>query len=140
MLRMRLGLAIVASAVLAAVCWVVAPAAAEAGNGKNKERKAHGRVVSLTIAADGSGSITIETHNHVVNGTAVAPPEVVTRTFQVGPSTVYEAVTASGMKPVTLAAIHKGEHVVVEGQNGVADKVGIVSHKHRKKAVAAVVN
>jgi hypothetical protein len=94
----------------------------------------------MTIAADGSGSITIETHKHVVNGTAVAPPEVVMKTFQVGPSTVFEAVTASGMKPVTLAAIHKGEHVVVEGQDGVADKVAIVPHKHHKKVVAAVVN
>ena len=105
---------IVLGAALATGIWSLMPTAASAGNGK--PHKAHGKVVSVTVAADGTGSITIQMHKHTKNAAvAGVPPVVETKTFQIGPNTVYEAVTEASAKPVTLAAIHNGEHVVIEG-------------------------
>ena len=122
---------------LAAGLLTFVPAAATAGSGK--EHKVHGKVVAMTVAADGTGSITLQIHKRNKNAAAGTAPVVETKTFQIGPSTTYQAVTATGTSPVKLAAIHKGEHVVIQASQGSADSIEIVAHKHKNKA-AAVVN
>ncbi len=125
---------IVLGAALAAGVWSLMPTAASAGNGK--PHKAHGKVVSVAMAADGTRSITIQMHKHVKNAPVPGVPSVVeTKTFRIGPTTVFEIVTEAGAKPVTLAAIHNGEHVVIEGTDGRAQSVAIVVHKHKHKVV-----
>ena len=71
---------------------------------------------------------------------AGAKAKAATKTFQVGPNTHYEAIGDAGKTPVTLAAIHQGQKVVIKAKNGPADEVDIVQkkkHNQKKKAVAA---
>ncbi len=114
------------------------PAAATAGKGK--EHKVHGRIIAMTVAADGTGSITVQFHKHNKNAPAGTAPVVETKMLQIGPNTICQRVTAAGTSPVTLAAIHKGEHVLIEASHGSADTIEIVAHKQKHKAVAVVAN
>ena len=82
-------------AALTAGVWSLVPTAASAGNGK--PHKAHGKVVSVTMAADGTRSITIQMHKHIKNAAVPGvPPVVETKTFQIRPTTVFEVVTEVG--------------------------------------------
>jgi hypothetical protein len=129
---------VILGSTLAAVVLTVLPVAANAGSGK--EHKARGKVISMSVAADGTGSLTVLMRKHKkTSGPAGTIPEVETKTFQIGPNTVCEAVTDSGTKPVTLAAIHKGERVVIEASSGSADKVEIVAPHHKNMHKVVVV-
>jgi hypothetical protein len=123
-------------------------ASAEAkGKGKaDKEHKARGKVVAVTAARDGSGSITIVSHSKKGKkgvAAAAARKKSKTKTFQIGPNTIYQAVTKAGKRPITIAAIRKGEYVVIAAANGPADEVDIMvtpkKHKHKKTLVAGLV-
>jgi hypothetical protein len=128
---------VVFGATLAAMILSLVPGAAIAGKGK--EHKVRGKVIAMTIAADGTGALTLQIHKHKDAPAAGTAPVVETKTFQIGPGTVYEAVTAAGTNPVTVAAIHKGEHVLIKASHGSAETVEIVAHKHQHKA-AVVAN
>jgi hypothetical protein len=145
MVRMKFGSIGLAGAILAAAYISLTLATADAKGKNNKEHNARGKVVSVTVTPDGSGSITISMHKpKKQNGVApAAKTEVITRSFQLGPNTRYAAVGQTETMPVTLAAIHQGEHVVIKATNGSADEVDIVPqkpHKHKKKAVIAAAN
>ncbi len=143
MSRFSLGVLAVVGIIATAV-WALSPAVAEA-KGKNKadkEKHIHGRVVSVSTGRDGSGSITIATHAKKGKKGAAANNKAKseTKTVQVGPQTVYAAVSNAGKMRVTLAALHKGEKVTISAANGPADEVDIAvrhkQHKHKKGVVA----
>jgi hypothetical protein len=110
-------------------------AEAKGKNKGNKEQHMHGKVVALSVDKNGTGSITIATAaKKGKNGAAAGKKAVETKTFQLGPNTVVEAVTAVGKTQVTLAALHRGEKVTILAANGPADEVDIAVAKKAKKA------
>jgi hypothetical protein len=145
MVRMRIGSIGLAGATLTVACIALLPAAADAKGKNNQEHNARGKVVSVTTAPDGSGSITISMHKHKKQngGAPAAKAEVITKSFQLGPNTRYATIGQMGTMPATPAAIRQGEHVVIKATNGPADEVDIVPHtphKHKKKAAVGAAN
>lgn len=142
MSRNRFGLWGLAGGLVVVVCWMFSPAVAEAKGKKkdNKEQHVRGKVVAVSADKTGTGSITIATPaKKGKNGAAAGKGKKAaeTKTFQIGPNTVFEAVTAAGKTPVTLAALHRGEQVTISATNGPADEVDIAVAKKAKKGKKA---
>ena len=106
--------------------------AAAPANRKNNsvDHRISGTIVAMHLKG-GRHSITVRTHHRKYGQTAVAGNGY-TRTFAIDQNTRVEFGSKNQLRQATLAALHKGEHVVVLARNHHADAV--IIHHGKKRA------
>jgi hypothetical protein len=102
--------------------------AAPSGKGKKKSGE-HG--IRGTIVSVQKDSITIKTHPKKKKGQAIAGQ---TKTFTITEKTKIHKGGKKQQQPVDLAALSKGQHVLVLAKNQQAKTVIIQQHKKKKAA------
>ena len=92
---------------------------------------AHGAPLIGTVTEVGKDSITIKTHAKKKKGQAIAGQ---TKTFTITEKTKIHKGGKKQPQPADLAALSKGQHVVVLAKNQQAKTVIIQQHKKKKAA------
>ncbi len=115
--------------VVALLAWT-GPASAAKGVKKTGEHHVRGTVVAVDHKGKDK-SVTVHVHHKKKKGQNVAGKGH-TRTFQIDQKTKVETVRQHKAHHASLAALHKGEHVMILAHNHHADR--IIIHHHKKKA------